>query len=1062
MHKRILVIISILIFAGLLLSACNSPTFTVTFDVDGQVYLTQEVTKGKSATMPTVPTKTGYTFDNWYFDKDVWTQPLKADTKIINDVTVYAHWVQNVVPVPNSYTIIFDSRGGSEVPGLRIKEGQAFVMPNNPTLKDYNFDGWYLDTACTIPFTTDYKITKNITVYAKWVAVDSTTYFIRTGSTITGITDAGKLASTIVLPESLNGVKITALGDNLFDGNTNLKSISFPAGSSYTTIGKETFKGCKALSEVKFINGITTMGEGAFMNCTSLVSVNLPTELTTISKNLFKGCTSLKYANLQYVKVDAIGEGAYSGCKNLLGPIKIYSDIKSVGAEAFYGCGQVSNFVIEDGVESIGDKAFYNCSKITTANVPDTVTALGTHVFYNCASITSAYLGSGVTSIPKYTFYNAVKLDKITIAEDAEITSIGESAFQQCDELENFDIPSGVTSIGKSAFSGCKDITTFVLPLGVTKIEAQTFMSAIKLTTVTLHKDLTEIGTASFMNCGELTTLKGTSGATTDALAGVTTIGASVFSACKKLDNVTIPAGLKVVKDSAFEDCIGLKNIVISDGVTSIDRLAFSGCTSLEEITLPSTLLSIGEYAFDGCVKLNNVVLNKTLETLSATAFENCSALTNITVDTANLYFEAENGAIYSKGKGTLMFYSDALEQTEVTIPNGVKVIAHSVFKGNETITKVILPATMEEIGDEAFNGCRNLMEVNFPLNLKIIGASAFSSTKITTAPLPIGLHTLGQKAFSSSSLKSVIMPITLLDVSKDVFYGTAVGLNITVEGDEGGLSGWSGAWDSQMSTHNYNVTYGGGRVTSQDGQYQYILRDGRAVLTAFKGVAPEVTDPDAEYVYEVTVPATIDGHSVYALYKTFNGNNKITSLTIPSSIELISEMTFKGMTSLKEISLPFAGAYRGATGAGGLFGYAFDYSEDSKVGFVEQYAEGGARSKYYVEIPTSLHKVTLTDCEIIAYGAFSNLHNITDVVLPSNVTTIKGKAFYHCSLTTVVLPLSLTVIEKEAFTYNYNKYQVPDNANPPTVTFNAEASERPEGWVDGCFDKASVVNFVF
>lgn len=1041
MSRKLFVIISIFVLAVVILSACSQQTFTVTFEVDGQVFTTTQVKKGGNATLPNTPVKSGYLFDNWYIDKDVWTQPFKGDTAVISNLTVYARWIKTVEPIPNTYTITFDSMGGSAVSGLRVKGGTSFTLPDNPTLQDYNFGGWYLDTAYTTPFTTEYKLTKNITVYAKWVPIDSTSYFIRTGSTITAISEAGKSASNILLPTTIDGVKITALGESLFENNTNLKSITFPASSHYTTIGANAFRNCRALEEIKFINAITTIGEGAFSGCTSLTSVNLPTSLTTIANNLFNGCTSLKYANLQYVTVNAIGDGAYSGCASLLGPIRIYSSIKSVGAEAFKGCSQVSKFDIEDGVESIGEKAFYNCVKLTSISVPDSVTSLGGYAFYNCNGITTAYLGSGISAIPEYTFFKAMKLDTLTLSEGGNITAIGDSAFAYCEELENFSLPTNLTEIGENAFNGCRDITTIVIPSGVNEIKAQTFLNAVSLTTVTLHENVTKLGTASFRNCGELTTING--------FTNVTEIGSAVFSACKKLDNVVIPSCLPIIKDSAFESCRSLANLVISDGVTTIDVNAFRDCDSLENLTLPLTLISIGDYAFADCAILDGVVINSALQMLSPTAFDNCAQLENLSVDSENDYFTGENGVIYSKDGSTLIFYSDAIEDTLVTLPSGLKKIGPSVFISNEIITSVTLPDTLEEVGDQAFNGCLNLGSVNFPSNLKYIGEYAFSGTKITSAHLPLGLHTIEQSAFKSTTLlTSATMPITLISVGKEIFYGAPTSLVITVEGDEEILSGWASNWALAKEVGGYTINYGENRVTTTD--YQYFERDGKAVLTDYRG---SETAP--------SVPTTIDGYPVVGLYKTFNGNTTITSVTVPNCVEIISELTFKGASALESLTLPFAGAFRNATSVGGLFGYIFDYSENNREGWVEQFAEGGARSKYYLEIPKSITSVTLTDAESIAYGAFSNIHNLTAITLPQNIKTIKGMAFYHTSLERVTLPLSLTTIEKDAFTYNYNRYQnVTSGAPSPAVIFDIEATSRPGGWVEGCFDKGSVLNF--
>ena len=47
------------------------------------------------------------------------------------------------------------------------KRGEEIVLPPNPTKSGYTFEGWYLDYACTLPFTaTTYS--KNLTLYAKW------------------------------------------------------------------------------------------------------------------------------------------------------------------------------------------------------------------------------------------------------------------------------------------------------------------------------------------------------------------------------------------------------------------------------------------------------------------------------------------------------------------------------------------------------------------------------------------------------------------------------------------------------------------------------------------------------------------------------------------------------------------------------------------------------------------------------------------------------------------------------------------------------------------------------
>ena len=1039
MNKKFFVIFLIVILCVALLIACNKDTFTVTFNVDGQVYANVQVTKGGNASLPKPPTKAGYTFDNWYLDDGVWTQLFTASTKVINNINVYAHWVENVVTGNNTFIVTFDTTGGSSVPVLRVKEGDSFTLPLPPTRKDFNFSGWYLDTAYTTEFTTATKVTRNITVYAKWTPADSATYFVREGASLKSLTDLGKSAANIVLPDKLDGITISSVGANLFKNNTNLKSVTFPANSGYVSIGANAFSGCTNLESVKLINGITTIGEGAFSGCTKLQNVQLPTSLKAVSKHMFKDCTALRYFQI-FDQVTSIGEGALYGCSSVMA-VRVLSSVESIGDEAFYGCGKLSSVVIEEGVETIGAKAFYNCVSLGSISLPETVASIGEYCFYNCESITTANLSSAITEIKDYTFYNAKKMESLTFGGQNAITKVGASAFAYCLKLGSITLPDSCTAIGANAFNACRSFTTFTVPTSVTVIEQQTFLNCILLNTVNLHAGITEVKTSAFTNCSELKSIVGAT--------GLTQIGSGAFRACTKLESFTIPSGVKAVGTKVFEDCVSLANITISEGVTLIDAQAFSGLTSLKEISLPQTLEQINEYAFNGCTGLTSVIIPTGVKGLAATAFENCTNLTAIDVDNANVYFESDGAILFTKGKKDLIFYSDALTATSYTVPEGVVNLNDSLFVNNKSLTSITLPSTLENIGTNVFYGCTALANINFPISLKNIGAYAFRETAITQAVLPMGIVNIEQNAFRDcKKLTKAVLPATLVGVGKNVFYGCS-SLVVDVDIDEDTLSGWSGSWKTTGEINAITINYGGTRATS--GDYQYIVRDNKAVLTDYLGNATEVT-----------VPATIDGYPVIGLLKTFNGESTITSVTVPNSIDVISELTFKGLTSLTSLTIPFAGAYRGATGAGGLLGYVFDYSESSQVGFTPQVAEGGALSRYYTEVPKKLQSVTLTDCEVIAFGAFSECHNITEINLPETLKEIKGKAFYNTSLSTVYIPVATTIIGESAFTYNYNKFNDPEGSATPEVTFNCAISARPDGWHEKAFDIASIFNYGF
>ena len=67
------------------------------------------------------------------------------------------------------YTITFDTQGGSKVASKTVNENTTVSEPAEPTREGYRFDGWYTDQSCTAAYNFDTKVTKNITLYAKWV-----------------------------------------------------------------------------------------------------------------------------------------------------------------------------------------------------------------------------------------------------------------------------------------------------------------------------------------------------------------------------------------------------------------------------------------------------------------------------------------------------------------------------------------------------------------------------------------------------------------------------------------------------------------------------------------------------------------------------------------------------------------------------------------------------------------------------------------------------------------------------------------------------------------------------
>ena len=151
--------------------------YTVTFNTNGGSAVSPQIIKtGEHAQKPEDPTKDDYTFAGWYKDEGLTTAFDFANETINADITLYAKWTQNA---PTSYTVTFNTNGGSTVNPQTIAAGEHVTKPADPTKDGFTFDGWYKDAGLTKPFDfVNETINADTTLYAKWTQNAPTTYTV--------------------------------------------------------------------------------------------------------------------------------------------------------------------------------------------------------------------------------------------------------------------------------------------------------------------------------------------------------------------------------------------------------------------------------------------------------------------------------------------------------------------------------------------------------------------------------------------------------------------------------------------------------------------------------------------------------------------------------------------------------------------------------------------------------------------------------------------------------------------------------------------------------------------
>ena len=134
-----------------------------------------------------------------------------------------------------------------------------------------------------------------------------------------------------------------------------------------------------------------------------------------------------------------------------------------------------------------------------------------------------------------------------------------------------------------------------------------------------------------------------------------------------------------------------IKAVSIPEGTTEIGRFAFSR-SSAESVTFPEGVTTIDYAAFYHCDDLNSVILPDTVTRVEAKAFTHTGWMDDFEENSMDDYLIS--GDILVAYKGDL---------PEVTIPDGVRVIADEVFRSHTELKKVHLPASVTNIGDSAF-----------------------------------------------------------------------------------------------------------------------------------------------------------------------------------------------------------------------------------------------------------------------------------------------------------------------------------------------------------------------
>ena len=591
------------------------------------------------------------------------------------------------------------------------------------------------------------------------------------------LTKYNGVGTSVVIPRTIDGYTIVAIGGNAFSHNQRLEAVSIP--DTVTVLKEFAFSGCTALETVNLPDSVTELDYHAFSECKSLNWIRLPKHIKRLGGAVFTGCDSLKsifipkslktaetYANFN------CGPFYDSGLER----VTFEEGTTAVAANLFRGAKKLKSVTLLETMTSIGDHAFDGCAALREIQIPDSVTELGAFAFQFCTSLNAITLPDSISAIKEYTFHGCDALEELALPDS--VREIGFHAFSYCEKLRSVKLPARLKQLGGTAFTGCKNLKSICIPKslesagtytdyrygafygsgletatfeeGTTAVAANLFRGADQLKAVTLTDTMTAIGANAFEGCTALqeiqipdsvTSIGGyafrDSGLRSFRLpSSVTELGGNVFERCTALTEFTWDSPVQQLPPFTFCGCTALTAFEIPNAVTSVGACAFYGCSSLAKVTGGQRVASLGENAFYECKALKEIALSPALTTIGTKAFSLCTALENI------------------------------------VIPDGVEKLGAYSFAGCTALKSVVIPDNVLELGVYCFDGCSALKEVRLGSGLMVIPDYAFSNCgALESLVLPYRIQRVGYYAFKNDGkLRSVTVPRGTTAIEESAF----------------------------------------------------------------------------------------------------------------------------------------------------------------------------------------------------------------------------------------------------------------------------------------------------
>ncbi|MFA7673254.1 MAG: InlB B-repeat-containing protein [Clostridia bacterium] len=806
----------------------------VTFDGNGGTPVSS-VVKGTSTgtDLPDDPERQGYIFNGWNTANDATGDIFTAKTPVTEDVTVYAEWKANGIPV------YYNANGGT--PAIQKINGNLNgpVFPTAPTRSGYEFAGYNTKIdGSGFAFTGSTPVSVPVTVCAQWEIKEYTVIFsgaggdlpyeetadgtingtvfpavtpIRSGHVLTGwsVTFGGSVDFTPVTPVTAVTTVYAVWAEDgytvCFYGNGGEPAISTAIGSvDGVTLPLDpvfeghTFKGWykDTAGTVPYSNGdpitsdfpLYAIWEQETYDVT--FDMNNDTQKTVTVKGSLNGTVlPQEPANGDLVfggwntHADGSGTGFISSTP-VTAAITVYAQwspyfvkFDAEGAQLNIGFDFTFSTTSDYAYPSIYYEQASNAGRV---DIPAVFKNRPGYTFkeWNTKSDGTGDVFTADTVVTRdMTVYAVWEIDGYTVEFDA-----GSNAFFGSDK-ERYAYSQG--TVNGTAFPDDPDCNEklflyyYYSPDGTENLVFTEDTPVTKNITVyavysgfqSSSSDLE--WTTSYSVNGDTHTLTVISytGSTADVtMPGTYIYGGNLYT----LSGFTVDTQTYVLvyDDDVLSGNTIIESVTIPDEITEIYDGMFSGCVNLQTVYMSgSAVSSIGAAAFFNCVNLESVSLPASVTQIGQNTFAHC-----ISLEIINLTDSLET--VGSGAFKNCIMLMDTTKEADTILPLYIESIGSSAFIGSGLAGDLSLPCLLG-LDSYAFAYCSGLTGVSFGNNTVNTAAgytsfiADYAFYKCTDlASVSLGsLTRLYEYMFACTGVTAVEIPDTLTTVDDYAFY---------------------------------------------------------------------------------------------------------------------------------------------------------------------------------------------------------------------------------------------------------------------------------------------------